>query len=133
MEKVKYKVSVKGTDVFGLTFLDNVVSLANLGAVIDDDHLISNKWPHYCVMTLETNKDIDKVVVSDITKGVEVLEDASVPKDAYLSQEQLSELSWYELRVKAKKHFGIIGRDRKVLEEEYLSLVEAARNGGSED
>src|SRR5690625_2891893 len=94
MKLTQYKISVKGTDIFGLTFLNNIIELANKGAVLDEEHLVSNKWPHHCVMVLETDKDINKLVDFDFTKGISLVDEKDAIKAKYLNEDELKALSW---------------------------------------
>ena len=115
----KYKVIVKGTEVFGHSFLLNIQKIANLGGVIDTSHLISNKFPHSCVMVVETSEPIE----TDMGAGIEV-----IPVVVALSEDELKELSWESFKFVCKKQFGITGRDRQKMTDEYLAKVEEQNN-----
>lgn len=115
----KYKVIVKGTEIFGHSFLLNIQKIANLGGVIDTSHLISNKFPHSCVMLLETSEPIE----TNMGEGIEV-----IPVVAALSEGELKALSWESFKSVCKKQFGITGRDRHKMTEEYLAKVEEQNN-----
>lgn len=128
MKLTQYKISVKGTDIFGLTFLNNIIELANKGAVLDEEHLVSNKWPHHCVMVLETDKDINKLVDFDFTKGISLVDEKDAIKAKYLNEDELKALSWVELRKRVKKDFNLTEGNREELEEEYLRKVKEKTN-----
>lgn len=111
-----YKVIVKGTEIFGHSFLVNIQKIANLGGVIDTSHLINNKFPHSCVMKLETSEPIK----TDMGNGIEV-----IPVVATLSEGELKELNWESFKSVCKKQFGITGRDRQKMTDEYLAKAKA--------
>ena len=107
----RYKVVVKGTDIFGHQFLHNIAKVGKMGGVIDPSHVISNKFPHYCVMTVETTEWLE----SDMLGGLEVL-----PVATALTEAELGELKWEAFKEVCKEHFGVTGRDRAKMTAEYL-------------
>jgi hypothetical protein len=111
----EYKVVLQGTDIFGITFLQNVVKFANMGGTICSDHPVQNKFPHSCVMLVKTKEKIE----TDMKAGVKVL-----PVFIKYTKEQLEEMSWEDFKKVVKKQFNIGGRDRQVMTTQYLQAVE---------
>lgn len=52
----KYHIHVTGSDNLGLNFIQNVIELANLGAVLKEDTLPNMRWPHSVSMVLEAEQ-----------------------------------------------------------------------------
>lgn len=115
----EYKIFIKGTDIFGVQFLKNVIEYTQKGAVLCNDHAIVNKWPHTCVMQITTEDDL----VGDMTKGVEV-----VATFTPLTREQLDELDWETFKSVCRKHFGITGKARDLMSNKYVKSVEERKS-----
>ena len=108
----RYIVYVTGSDSLGFGFIKNVVTLANKGAVLQEDKVPNMRFPHSAFMFLETE---------------EVLEDSpgiryQIIREVY-TKEQLDDMSWDDFKKVCKKQFGLSGRDRNLLSSQYLKLA----------
>lgn len=147
IEKVKqYKISVGGTDSLGMSFVENVVALANLGAVIQEGTHPTMRFPHGVWMTLESstpptpsacvrvfeqpsNKEIFAIFVSpkssefslDADSGdTDLSTNAGVP----WTKEQLLSMD-FDTQLRAVcKSVGIIGRSKDKMIKDYLAKFE---------
>lgn len=105
----EYKVLVTGSDSIGYSFMKNIVELANMGATLEDGKVPSLRFPQSAWMYLQTAELMEnkpgfqfQIMQENFTK------------------EQLDELEWSEFKAVVKKKYGITGRDRTLLTNQYL-------------
>lgn len=105
----EYLVLVTGSDSIGYSFMQNVIELANMGAVLEDNKVPALRFPHSCWMYLRTKELMEnkpgfqfQVMQENFTK------------------EQLDDMEWSEFKAVVKKKHGIGGRDRQVMTSQYL-------------
>lgn len=106
----EYKVMVSGVDPFGIKFLKTVVELAQKGAVIDEDHPWTCKFPAKVFMKIKT----DEYLETDIVNGVTVM-----PISIVYTKELLEDMPWEEFRETVRTG-GVKGKDRQRMLREYL-------------
>lgn len=108
----KYLCYVTGSDTLGYSFMQNVVKLAQKGAVLQDKKVPVMRFPQSAWMTLTTE---------------EIMEDSPGFRfqivQEKLSKEELEEMEWDNLRAVCKKR-GITGRDRQQLIRQYFESFE---------
>lgn len=105
----EYKVLVTGNDAIGYAFMKNVVELAGLGAVLEEDKVPSLRFPQSAWMYLKT-KDL-----MENKPGFQF----QIMQETF-TKEQLDDLEWAEFKAVVKKKHGIGGRDRSVMTSQYL-------------
>jgi len=105
----EYKVLVTGNDAIGYSFIKNVVELANMGAVLEDNKVPGLRFPHQAWMYLKT----DKLMENKPGFQFQIMQEL-------FTKEQLDELEWSEFKAVVKKKYGITGRDRQLLTTQYL-------------
>lgn len=107
----EYKIIIGATDPLGIKFLANVVKFANKGATLCQEHPYTCRFPHKAVMFLST----DEYLESDIVNGVKV-----EPVNLVYTVEMLEALSWEKFKSVVRKGGVTKGRDRKVMQTQYL-------------
>lgn len=105
----EYKVLVTGSDSIGYSFMKNVVELANMGAVIEDNKVPALRFPHSCWMYLQTKELMENKPGFQFQIMQEIF-----------TKEQLDDMDWSEFKAVVKKKYGITGRDRTLLTNQYL-------------
>lgn len=105
----EYKVLVTGSDSIGYSFMKNVVELANMGAVIEDNKVPALRFPHSCWMYLQTKELMENKPGFQFQIMQEIF-----------TKEQLDDMDWAEFKTVVKKKYGITGRDRTLLTNQYL-------------
>ena len=105
----EYKVLVTGSDSIGYSFMKNVVELANMGAVIEDNKVPALRFPHSCWMYLQTKELMENKPGFQFQIMQEIF-----------TKEQLDDMDWDELKRTVKKKYGISGRDRGLITVQYL-------------
>lgn len=105
----EYKVLVTGNDNIGYAFMKNVVELANLGAVIEDNKVPSLRFPQSCWMYLKT----DELMENKPGFQFQIIQEN-------FTKEQLDDMEWSEFKAVVKKKHGISGRDRTLMTNQYL-------------
>lgn len=105
----EYKVLVTGSDSIGYSFMKNVVELANMGAVIEDNKVPALRFPHSCWMYLQTKELMENKPGFQFQIMQEIF-----------TKEQLDDMEWSEFKAVVKKKYGITGRDRTLLTNQYL-------------
>lgn len=105
----EYKVLVTGSDSIGYSFMKNVVELANMGAVIEDNKVPALRFPHSCWMYLQTKELMENKPGFQFQIMQEIF-----------TKEQLDDMDWSEFKAVVKKKHGISGRDRTLMTNQYL-------------
>lgn len=105
----EYKVLVTGSDSIGYSFMKNVVELANMGAVIEDNKVPALRFPHSCWMYLQT----DELMVNKPGFQFQIMQEI-------FTKDQLDDMDWSEFKAVVKKKHGISGRDRTLMTNQYL-------------
>jgi len=105
----EYKVLVTGSDSIGYSFMKNVVELANMGAVIEDNKVPALRFPHSCWMYLQTKELMENKPGFQFQIMQEIF-----------TKEQLDDMDWDTLKATVKKKYGISGRDRQLITLQYL-------------
>ena len=106
---IEYKVLVTGSDSIGYSFMKNVVELANMGAVIEDNKVPALRFPHSCWMYLQTKELMENKPGFQFQIMQEIF-----------TKEQLDDMDWDTLKATVKKKYGISGRDRQLITLQYL-------------
>lgn len=145
VELQKFHLHVTGSDSLGLNFIENIVAMANLGAVIKPGTIPSMRFPHSLSMELEaelppvpsacvrvfendTSKEIFAAFVQPVaatfsmeSEDEEVVVDKSTNNGTPWTKEQLLEMDFdTELRAVCKS-VGITGRSKDKMIKEYLA------------
>lgn len=140
----KYKLHITGSDSIGLNFVENVVAMANLGAIIEPGTYPTMRFPHGVTMTLEaetpptptacirvfdaeTNKEVFAAFIEPTaatfsmdTDVVDKSTNAGVP----WTKEQLLTMDFQtELRAVCEA-VGVTGRSKDKMIKEYLAKFE---------
>lgn len=105
----EYKILVTGNDGIGYNFMKNIVELANMGAVIEDNKVPALRFPHSCWMYLQTKELMENKPGFQFQIMQEIF-----------TKEQLDDMDWDTLKATVKKKYGISGRDRNLLVTQYL-------------
>lgn len=143
VELQKFHLHVTGSDSLGLNFIENIVRMANLGAVIKPGTIPSMRFPHSLSMELEaehppvpsacvrvfendTNKEIFAAFVAPVaaTFSMESDEETTIDKSTNngtpWTKEQLLEMDFAtELRAVCDS-VGITGRSKDKMIKQYL-------------
>lgn len=144
VELQKFHLHVTGSDSLGLNFIENIVAMANLGAVIKPGTIPSMRFPHSLSMELESeqppvpsacvrvfehdsNKEIFAAFVEPVAATFsmesedEVVVDKSTNNGTPWTKEQLLAMDFdTELRAVCKS-VGITGRSKDKMIKEYLA------------
>lgn len=140
----KYKLHITGSDSIGLNFVENVVAMANLGAIIEPGTYPTMRFPHGVTMILEaetpptpsavirvfdaeTNKEVFAAFIEPTaatfsmeTDVVDKSTNAGVP----WTKEQLLAMDFQtELRAVCEA-VGVTGRSKDKMIKEYLAKFE---------
>lgn len=140
----KYKLHITGSDSIGLNFVENVVAMANLGAIIEPGTYPTMRFPHGVTMVLEsetpptpsavirvfdanTNKEVFAAFIepaaatfsmdTDTAPVVDKSTNAGTP----WTKEQLLEMDWETEFKEVCKSVGITGRSKDKMIKEYLA------------
>lgn len=105
----EYKILVTGNDSLGYNFMQNVIELANLGAVLEDNKVPALRFPHSAWMYLQTTELMEN------KPGMQF----QIVQELF-TKEQLDDMDWETLKATVKKKYGISGRDRNLLVTQYL-------------
>ena len=105
----EYKVLVTGNDGIGYNFIQNVVELANMGAVMEAGKVPTMRFPFSAWMYLKT----DELMVSKPGFQFQIMQEI-------FTKDQLDDMDWETLKATVKKKYGISGRDRNLLVTQYL-------------
>lgn len=137
----KYKLHITGSDQLGMNFVENIVEMANLGAIITPGTYPKMRFPHSVSMILEsenpptptasvrvfefdTNKEVFAAfidpVVSTFSLDVVVV-DKSTNDGTPWTKEQLESMDWETEFKEVCKSVGITGRSRDKMTKEYIS------------
>lgn len=109
----EYLVLVTGSDSIGYSFMQNVIELANMGAVLEDKKVPALRFPHSCWMYLQTKELMENKPGFQFQIMQEIF-----------TKEQLDDMEWAEFKAVLKRKFGIGGRNREQMTREYLKAVE---------
>lgn len=142
----KYHLVLTSSDTFGMAWLQNIIAMANLGAVMKENTLPKTTFPHLISMTLEaetpptpsatlrvfeydTNKEIFAAFVEPkaTTFSMENEEDTvdkSTNDGTPWTKEQLDGMDWETEFKEVCKAVGISGRSRDKMTKEYLAKFE---------
>jgi len=117
----KYLVLVTGhKDSIGYDFMQNVVDLANKGAVLQKDKVPMLRFPHTAWFVYET----DELMENSPGFQYQIIHE-------HYTKEQLDAMDWKDLKAQIKKATGKTGRDRQVLTAYYLKVI-AGEDPGEE-
>lgn len=105
----EYKILVTGNDSLGYNFMQNVIELANKGAVLEDNKVPALRFPHSCWMYLQT----DELMESKPGFQFQIMQEI-------FTKDQLDDMDWETLKATVRKKFGISGRDRQLITLQYL-------------
>ena len=105
----EYKVLVTGSDSIGYSFMKNIIELANKGAVLEEGKVPALRFPHSAWMYLNT----EELMVNKPGFQFQIMQEI-------FTKDQLDELEWSEFKAVVKKKYGITGRDRTLLTNQYL-------------
>lgn len=143
----KYKLHITGSDSIGLNFVENVVAMANLGAIIEPGTYPTMRFPHGVTMVLEsetpptpsavirvfdadTNKEVFAAFIEPVAVGFSMDSDDSVTVDKSTNagvpwtKEQLLAMDFQtELRAVCEA-VGVTGRSKDKMIKEYLAKFE---------
>jgi len=142
----KYKLHITGSDSIGLNFVENIVAMANLGAVIQEGTYPTMRFPHGVTMTLEsetpptpsavirvfnaeTNREVFAAFVEPTAaefsmESEETTNDKSTNGGTPWTKEQLLAMDFQtELRAVCDA-VGITGRSKDKMIKEYLAKFE---------
>lgn len=130
---MKYQLVVKCGNSLGFGWLEQIVELANQGAVLKDGVMQMLKFPHTCWMEIESDVEPtpnpfvrvfreDKSEVLAV-KEVEEVNSFSMDIDTSVrkTKEELDALEWDEFKALLKAN-GIGGRDRNKMTNQYLAV-----------
>lgn len=138
-----YEVVVTGGDMLGGSFLSNIVELANKGAVLKEGEVPRMSFPHAARMSLETEEEMvsdHRYLVFPISepkkeaaaKAIKEKEEAkaleeqkkleAIANDKTAAKEHLESLSWEDFKAEVNAK-GVSGRDRKLMQRQYLELI----------
>lgn len=136
----KYHIHVTGSDSLGLNFIENIVEVANLGAVLKEGTLPNMRFPHSCSMVLEsethpnprptvrvfeydTNSEIfASLVKPEAAKFTLESVDETIDEEVKpFTKEQLNEMDWESEFKEVMKSAGITGRSRDKMTKQYIS------------
>jgi len=109
----EYKVLVTGSDAIGYSFIKNIVELANMGAVLEDNKIPGMRFPHQAWMYLKTKELMEN------KPGFQF----QIMQENF-TREQLDDMEWAEFKAVLKRKFDIGGRNREQMTREYLKVVE---------
>lgn len=107
----EYKVLVTGNDAIGYAFMRNVVELAGLGAVLEEDKVPSLRFPQSAWMYLKTKELMEN------KPGFQF----QILQEVY-TKEQLDEMDWDTFKRTLKRKYGLGGRNREQMTREYLKV-----------
>lgn len=141
---MKYEIHIRGQDILGFSFLDNLIKFANAGAVLKEGQWPRLTYPHHAKMVLETDVEplasptvrvfdedgkevriipleVVKVENTDGTFSMEVDPAISINQTSgkRWTKAELEALDWDELKAVCKAD-GITGRDKAKLIKTYL-------------
>lgn len=105
----EYKVLVTGSDSIGYSFMKNIIELANKGAVLEEGKVPALRFPQSCWMYLQTKELMENKPGFQFQIMQEIF-----------TKEQLDDMDWDTLKATVKKKYGISGRDRTLLTNQYL-------------
>lgn len=140
----KYKLHITGSDSIGLNFVENVVAMANLGAIIEPGTYPTMRFPHGVTMILEaetpptptavirvfdaeTNKEVFAAFIEPTaatfsmdTDVVDKSTNAGVP----WTKEQLLAMDFQTELRSVCEAVGVTGRSKDKMIKEYLAKFE---------
>lgn len=105
----EYKVLVTGNDSIGYSFMKNVIELASMGATLEEGKVPTMRFPFSAWMYLQT----DELMESKPGFQFQIMQEN-------FTKEQLDDMDWSEFKAVVKKKYGITGRDRTLLTNQYL-------------
>ena len=118
----EYKIAISANDPYGAAFLKTVVGFANKGAVIDEAHSWTCKFPAKVYMNIKT----DEYLETDMVNGIQVF-----PISITYTKEMLDALEWTAFKDVVKKR-GVGGRDREQMVRQYLEATHQDDQSASE-
>jgi hypothetical protein len=112
----KYLCYVTGADSIGYSFMQNVVSLAQKGATLQEDKIPAMRFPHSAFMYFETEELMEdkpgfRFQIIDIQYTKEHLESLPIETMRHLVAEK-----------------GVKGRDKTKMIKQYLAACESGKN-----
>ena len=139
----KYHIHVTGSDNLGLNFIENIIEIANLGAVLKEGTLPNMRWPHSASLVLEAENPptpsasvrvfeydsckeifaafVEKEAPAEFTMETEDKVDHSTNNGTPWTKEQLDAMEWEDEFKKVMTAAGISGRQRNTMTNNYLS------------
>lgn len=110
----KYIVLVTGVkDSIGFDFMQNVVSLANKGATLQEGKIPSMRFPYQAFMYYECEDLMENCPGFQFQRIQEIY-----------TKEQLDDMEWEDFKRVIKRDTGLTGRSRDQLTRQYLKTVE---------
>lgn len=107
----RYRVLVTGTDNLGWNFIQNIVTVANMGGQITMDVTPRLTFPHHVMMIVDSEKELISV------PGIKY-----TPILKTYKLEELEDMEWDSFR-SIMREAGIIGKERKVMLEKYSEFL----------
>lgn len=139
----KFKVLISTSDFLGMSFIENVIKVANMGGVLEEGSVPYMRFPHRCTMVVtgqhpipnsnvrvfdyETNKEVfaafvePTVATFSMDAEDDVVVDKSTNNGTPWTREQLDSMDWKTEFKEVCKDAGIGGRDREKMTKEYIS------------
>jgi hypothetical protein len=141
----KYHLVITSSDTFGMGWLQNIIDMANLGAVMKEGTIPRTSFPHVISMVLEaetpptpsaslrvfefeSNKEVFAAFVEPVVTGGFSMEtedkettDKSTNEGKPWTKEQLDSMDWETEFKEVCKSVGITGRSRDKMTKEYLA------------
>lgn len=137
-----YQINITSKDSLGLNMIENIVEMANKGAVLKPGAMPIMSFPHSCTMLLdsdvpptpsacvrvfevETNTEVkpgqEPTVVAPSKPAVFSMDNQEAKP---LTKEELDKLDFQTEFKELCKSVGITGRDREKMTKEYLAKFE---------
>lgn len=112
-----YKVTVKGNDVVGLKWLQNIVKVASMGGVIEERFHFRTTFPHEVTMIVKTDTKLR--LETDMSEGIIVY-----PVMVAKTRKEMEEMDWESFK-KECRLWGVGGRNRDLMTRQYLKATES--------
>ena len=112
-----YKVTVKGNDVIGLKWLQNIVKVASMGGVIEERFHFRTTFPHEVTMVVKT--DTKFRLETNMEEGIIVY-----PVMVAKTRKEMEEMDWESFK-KECRLWGVGGRNRDLMTRQYLKATES--------